>query len=88
MSVKQLFELEKEKRLVRINIVGKFNRDTDSAEVESEVDGDNVCLQDCIFALARGVNQIANKISERTNMPECTIRRMIIKFIEAEYEDE
>ncbi len=41
-----------------------------------------------MFALARGVNQIANKISERTNMPERTVRRMIIKFIEAEYEDE
>lgn len=88
MSVKQLFELEEKKRSVRINIVCEFNRDTDSAVVESEVDVNNVCLQDCMFALARGVNQIANKISEQTNMPECTVRRMIIKFIEAEYEDE
>lgn len=68
--------------------MGKFNRATDSAEVESEVDGDNVCLQDCMFALAKGVNQIADKIAERTNMPTRTVRRMIIKFMEAEYEDE
>ena len=86
MNVKQLSG--EEKRLVFIIIAGKFNRDADSAEVEIEVDGDNVCLQDCMFTLARGVNQIANKISERTNMPERIVRRMIIKSIEAEYEDE
>lgn len=83
MNVKQVSGTE-EKRLVHINIIGKFNRDTDSAVIESEVNGDNVCLQDCMFTLAKGVDQIAIKIAERTNMSKENVMRMIIRFIAME----
>lgn len=83
MNVKQVSGTE-EKRLVHINIIGNFDREADSAVIESEVYGDNVCLQDCMFTLAKGVDQIAIKIAERTNVPKENIMRIILKFIEME----